>query len=162
MALCAIAFILSLSIANVQAAPAPTGTATSVSNAWAGVNINDKSGQVPLGSTVYVYWTGVSPSGGTVVVNLYDPNGNFVKTWGSLDPTQSGTPSFTASMTGNYLIVLTGDPSYHLITTTVASVSVFVAPEYALGALAALGACFASLLVYKRKSLPSLRLNIHI
>jgi hypothetical protein len=38
----------------------------------------------------------------------------------------------------------------------------FVVPEYPLGALAALGACFAALLVYKRKSLPSLHLNTHI
>ena len=30
----------------------------------------------------------------------------------------------------------------------------FVTPEYTLGALAALGTCFAALLVYKRKSLP--------
>jgi hypothetical protein len=37
-----------------------------------------------------------------------------------------------------------------------------VLPEYTLGALAALGASFAALLVYKRKSLPSLHLNTHI
>ncbi|MGA2681024.1 MAG: hypothetical protein ABSF44_04400 [Candidatus Bathyarchaeia archaeon] len=37
----------------------------------------------------------------------------------------------------------------------------FVTPESPIGALAALGACFAALLTYKRKSLPHLRLNIH-
>ena len=37
-----------------------------------------------------------------------------------------------------------------------------VVPEYTLGALAALGASFAALLVYKRKSLPNLHLNTHI
>lgn len=37
-----------------------------------------------------------------------------------------------------------------------------VVPEYTLGALAALGASFAALLFYKRKSLPNLHLNTHI
>jgi hypothetical protein len=37
----------------------------------------------------------------------------------------------------------------------------FVLPEYPIGTIAALGGCFAALLVYKRKSLPHLHLNIH-
>ena len=141
MVLCAIAFILSLNIANVQAS---TGTATSVSKAWAGVNINDDSGVVNLGSTVHIYWTGVSPSTGTVYVTVYKPDGTFLQSWGPLDPTKSGTPSFTTSMVGNYYIFLDGYPSYHMFSTIVASVSVFVVPESVFGTLAAVGAGVAA------------------
>lgn len=123
----------------------PTGTATSVSSAWAGVAINDLSGTVGLGSTVFVFWTGVSPPAiGTVYVTIYDPNGNMVSSTGPWTPAQSGTPSFVANIPGNYLIVFDGFPSYHLITTQVAGVSLFVLPESVFGTIAAVGAGFAA------------------
>lgn len=155
MVLCAIAFILSLSIANVQANP--TGTAGSVSSAWAGQNPTDYTGVVPLGSTVHIYWTGVqNPTTGTVVITVIDPNGAFVTNfaghaWG---PSDSGTPSFTASMVGNYYIVFDGWPSYHLFTTVVAGISVFVVPESVFGTLAAVGAgfaAFATVNIYRKR-----------
>ena len=49
-----------------------------------------------------------------------------------------------------------------LYTNVAAGTDLFALPEYTLGGFAALGACFAALLVYKRKSLPSLHLNTHI
>jgi hypothetical protein len=138
-------FLFSIvSFANAQVRN-PTGTANSVSKAWAGVDINDFSGTVSLGSTVYVFWTGVSPPAtGTVYVTIYNPDGSMLSTSGPYTPAQSGTPSFVASLPGNYYIVLDGYPSYHLVTTFVAGVSLFVLPESVFGTLAAVGAGFAA------------------
>ncbi len=142
--LCAIALASFVSITNAQVRN-PTGTASSVSKAWAGVNIADVSGVVTVGSTVYIYWEGVQPpSTGTVYVTVYKPDGSMLGSWGPFTPSQSGIPSFVASLPGNYYIVLDGYPSYHLFTTFVAGISVFVLPESVFGTLAAIGAGFAA------------------
>jgi hypothetical protein len=67
------------------------GTAVSVNKAWAGINYDDDSGRVSLGSTVYIYWTGVvaSSQGDTVDVTVINPDGNNITNWMSLTPADS-------------------------------------------------------------------------
>ena len=69
-----------------------------------------------------------------------------------------------------FTVPTTSTKGYHLVTATYKCElacawfcvnQLFVTPEYPFAALAALVACFGALLVYKRKSLPSLHLNIH-
>lgn len=52
-----------------------------------------------------------------------------------------------------------GHPAGNSASTQLAVIA-FALPEYSIGALAALGACFAALLVYKRKSLSHLNIRI--
>jgi hypothetical protein len=122
------------------------GTAASVSMAYVGTSMSARSGQVDLGATVYIYWTGVvaSSKGNTVDVTVINPAGNAVANWYNLAPSASGTISFVASSPGNYYIMFDGYPSYHLFTTYVASASVFVLPEGMLGTLITLVAGFSA------------------
>ena len=54
------------------------------------------------------------------------------------------------TLAGNWAGAMTANINFQIAPA-------FTVPEYPLGALAALGACFAGLLFYKRKSLPHLR-----
>ena len=122
--------------------------ASSLDTAWAGVNYNDHSGQVNVGATVYIYWTGVVPSDGTVDVAVIQPDGTTLIQWQDLSPSASGTISFIASESGTYLITFNGEPSYHTYTDLIAATSVFVLPESVIGALAAMVSGFAAVCVF--------------
>ena len=54
------------------------------------------------------------------------------------------------TLAGNWAGAMTANINFQIAPA-------FPVPEYPLGALATLGACFAGLLFYKRKSLPHLR-----
>ena len=123
---------------------AHAGTASSLSNVSAGANSNDNSGQCPTGSCVYIYWTGITPSGGTVDITVYNPDGTVNEQWTNLAPDATGTIMFTPGQVGTYLIVFDGYPSYHIATYQIAAVSYFNLPESAIGALAAVISAFAA------------------
>jgi hypothetical protein len=132
----------------VSVASASTPNATGVSNCWVGANINDHSGQVNLGTTVYIYWTGVTPAGGTVSVTIITPSGSVLATYPSQLPSASGTISFIANAPGTYYVYLEGYPSYHIVTTVVAGASLFVLPESMLGTLMAIVSCAGAVVVF--------------
>ncbi len=134
-------------LASLMIGVASAGTAASVSMAYVGTSMTAHSGQVSLGATVYIYWTGVvaSSEGNTVDVTVVNPAGTVAEQWDNLAPSASGTISFVASSPGSYYIMFDGYPSYHLFTTYVASASIFVLPEGVLGTLIALVAGFSAL-----------------
>ncbi|MCW4025225.1 MAG: emp24/gp25L/p24 family protein [Candidatus Bathyarchaeota archaeon] len=127
------------------------GTAASVNKAWAGVNYYDDSGQVSLGSTVNIYWTGVvaSSQGDTVDITVIDPDGNNITNWMDLTPTDSGNVSFVPDKTGSYAVIFDGHPTYYHFSTVVAVSSVFVLPESFLGTLLALSTGFTAIGVFR-------------
>lgn len=130
------------------------GTATSLSNVSAGANSSDNSGQCATGSCVYIYWSGVTPSDGTVDVTVYNPDGSINLQWTDLAPDASGTIMFTPEQVGTYLIIFDGAPTYTW-TYQIAAVSYFNLPESAIGALAAVISAFAAfgvLAVVKRRA----------
>jgi hypothetical protein len=147
--------VLTLAVAASLIGVASASTlATGVGNCWVGVNPSDHSGQANLGSTVYVYFSGVTPTGAAVDVTVYDPSGALVSTTNGV--TTSGAVSFTASMPGTYYVRLDGYPSYHAVTTFVAGASLIVLPEGVLGTLlgvvSAVGAVAVIGVVKKRKA----------
>ena len=85
----------------------------------------------------------------------------------TLEPGESLTITFTAIAQAPILDeewtvhALQGDNEFTLIGSqpTMSVIPVNVVPEYPLGALAALAACLAALLIYKRKSFPRLQLR---
>ena len=122
---------------------AHAGTATSLSNVSAGANPSDNSGQCATGSCVWIYWSGITPSDGTVDVTVYNPDGTINAQWTDLAPSASGTIMFTPEQVGTYFIVFDGAPTYSW-TYEIAAVSYFEMPESAIGALAAIIAAFAA------------------
>jgi hypothetical protein len=114
------------------------GSASSLGSQWVGKDYGDHSGQVDLNTTVYVYWTGITPSDGTVDITIIKPDSEVLEQWLNLPPSASGTIDFVANMSGTYLIRFDGHPSYYVYTTLIAASSVFVLPESALGTLTAL------------------------
>ena len=105
--------------------------------------------------------TGVS--GKDVTLNYFDG-----ANWNTITTTTTGAegsysvnwvvPAGLANGPHPVKVVFSGDalgaaPQYLGSDSTDGGGSIFVLPEYALGGLAALGACFAALVVYKRKSL---------
>lgn len=141
------------------------GTATSVSQTWLGVNENDHSGLVVIGSTVYIFWGGVQPISppGTVDITVIDPDGETVAQWTDQAPSQSGVNSFVPSETGTYMAIFEGYPSYHTFSLVVASASIFSAPESSLGSIMALGigiAAFGAVALVKYKKTRALNIKI--
>jgi hypothetical protein len=123
---------------------AHAGTAVSLSNVSAGANSNYNSGQCPTGSCVYIYWSGITPSDGTVDITVYNPDGTVNAQWADLAPDASGTIMFTPEQVGTYLIVFDGYPTYHLATYQIAAVSYFNLPESSIGALATVISAFTA------------------
>jgi hypothetical protein len=145
-ALCLLITAMSTSLAWAANPPQIAGgTAQGVSNCWAGVNTWDHSGNVAMGSTVHVYWNGTYPLNGTVMVSIYNPSGTLVASFGPLAESSSGIPTFVANASGSWYARLDGNPTYHVVTTFVASASVFVLPESVFGAIAAIGAGVAAI-----------------
>jgi hypothetical protein len=122
------------SLTNVDTQTAPGG---------AGVSQDTFS----LGSTVYIYWGASSPVGGTVDVTVYDPAGAQLVQWLNQAPGASGTLSFVVNQPGYYDIAYNG--TRLLTSRTIASVSIFVLPESALGTLIALAAGLAAVGTFK-------------
>jgi len=149
--------ILSLLVAGcLLVGVAHAGTATSLSNVSAGANSSDNSGQCATGSCVYIYWSGITPSDGTVDITVYNPDGTVNSQWTDLAPSASGTIMFTPEQLGTYLIIFDGYPTYHLATYQIAAVSYFNSPESAIGAAAAMISAFAAfgvLAVIKKRRL---------
>jgi hypothetical protein len=139
------AVILSLMV-SVASAAAPI--ATSVSCCWIGQNINDHSGQCPLNTQVYIYWNGVTPPSGAVSVTIITPGGTVLATYLNEAPSASGTITFMANAAGTYYVFLNGYPTYHVVTTMVASGSLFVLPESVLGTLMAIVSCAGAVVVF--------------
>jgi hypothetical protein len=122
------------------------------------ITLSPSSG--PVGTSVLVTGTGFSHNEyvtithfGTTTKILTSSTGGFTFTFNV--PTN-------ASPGKEYTVTATGKCGESACPVCFTVTRLFVTPEYPIGALAALGGCFAAVLVYKRKSLPSLRLNIHI
>jgi hypothetical protein len=158
--------LLTLSIvmlASLTVAVASAGTAISVGHIWADSQLNDPTAQHSIsqayvGQTVYVYWNTVLPPSGTVDINVYvfDANWQLVSTipvGTGFVPTDSGTTpaSFVVPNVPGGICQITLNGMIQIIP--IASVTIFVLPESAFGALAAIGAGFAafgSLVVAKK------------
>lgn len=137
-----IIFLIASTTPTVQASPPPTPKIT----------LKPSSGNV--GTSVTVTGTGFAHLQ-TITITYY------------VTPTSTKIPAtIKTNSTGGFtatFIVPTSSVGNHQVTAKDGCQSacacfyvtcLFCVPEYPLGALAALGACFAALLVYKRKSLP--------
>ena len=134
-----IAILTSLTISYAYA-----GTAKTVRNLTIGINESDDSGVVNLNAIVKIWWTGITPSTGTVDVTVYKPDGTKLPQWLNLEPTQSGKISFVVDIPGEYLVVLEGNPNVKLYGNLVAYSTIFALPESVLGTSITLIAGFAA------------------
>jgi hypothetical protein len=102
------------------------------------------------GTPVYIYWSPYNPNDGAVDISIYPPNGRpgITTAYSSfIDITPDKAPqSFTPNQAGTWIISCNG---YSTIIT-ITPVNVFALPEYALGALMSIVACFLSILVFRR------------
>lgn len=109
--------------------------------------------QCSVGTQLWVFWT-QSPNPSTVEVKIVGPNGVTVYDASGLAASASGTIKFTLSQSGTYYVIVIGAENVILGSDVIASATVFVLPESALGALAATTAAFGALGVFtlrKRK-----------
>ncbi len=104
-----------------------------------------------VGSPVYIYWTPSNPSTGVVDISVYYPSGT--------SPGHDTLCSFNDQAPGNAPVSFVPDrPGTWVVTCNgystdifVLPLTVFALPEYALGALLSLIACFAALGVFVNK-----------
>jgi hypothetical protein len=117
------------------------------------ITLSPSSG--PVGTSVTV--TGKGFSSGQTVTITYD--GKVVSTI-KTDSQGRFTATFIVptSTLGNHQV--TAKDNCQSASACFNVMRLFVAPESPIGPLAAIGACFGAVLVYKRKSLPHLHLNI--
>jgi DNA-binding beta-propeller fold protein YncE len=143
----------------------PDGTTLKVTTINYGTNQPDGTASVMSNGAIF-YDVQVVPNSGpaldatiNVVVSISDNSftaSSILYYWNGNAWTPATDQHFTAPNT------LTGSVPASALTGTpimVGTSSLFVLPEYTLGGLLALIACFAALIVYKRKSLPKLHLR---
>jgi hypothetical protein len=140
------------------------GTLTSFSNYAQGAQCwtsSSNSNPYPIqtsfqvGTPVYIYWSPYNPSTGAVDVSVYPPSGTpgVTPAYSSfVDITPDQAPeSFVPNAPGTWVVSCNG----YSTTITITPVNVFDLPEYALGALLAIVACFAAFAVFKKDLRPS-------
>jgi hypothetical protein len=155
-----LAIVASISEPSVQA-----GTLTSFSNYAQGAQLwtsSSSSNPYPIqtsfqvGTPVFIFWSPYDPINGAVDISVYEPNGTpeVVPAYSSfVDITPDQAPeSFVPNAPGTWVVSCNG----YSTTITITPVNVFPAPEYALGPLLAILACFAALgvIIIKRNTGP--------
>ena len=108
-----------------------------------------------VGAPVYIYWTPNNPSTGVVDISVYYPAGTspgHATLCSFNDQTPQNAPvSFVPDRPGVWVVDCNG----YSTDVFVLPLTVFAAPEYALGALLSLVACFAALGVFINKKFRS-------
>jgi len=147
-----IIFLMAFSALTVQASPFPKPKITLYPSLGAvGTTVTVTGSGFTSGQTITLYWDGthISPT-----------NPTTIKVSGGTFSATFKVP--TTALADKYYTVTAISKCGESACATFYVTCLFVLPEYPIGALAALGACFAALLVYKRKSLTNLHLNIQI
>ena len=108
--------------------------------------LTDKNNHGLFGKTIFFTWSPVANSLGWTGIGqaTTDANGHYTFTWTTNIPI------------GSYFVMaqFEGDTTYRCNSAVASNgdTSITVVPEYALGALLALGACFASFVAFKKRS----------
>jgi hypothetical protein len=162
----AIAILSLLLIAAAMSLAAATGPTATTGNVWtqAVASPRDSTSEVQtfgVGQTVYIFWNseiaGTFPlTSGTVVITVVDLDTNTVVfgptaqlSYNLATPSAQTPVTWVPAANGNYAVELNGK---FIVPIEVASVFVF--PEYAIGALAAVGAglaAFGTVRIVRRK-----------
>jgi hypothetical protein len=103
---------------------------------------------------VYIYWSSVFPTGTTVDITVYGPDGSLVAQWTDQPQSASGTPtlSFTVNQQDYYDIIFNGQR--YSVSRQIAGVSLFVLPESAMGTMLTIvagAAAVGAFTIIKRK-----------
>jgi hypothetical protein len=141
---CLISIGAALDVANAGTASGVTNVETRTAAGGGGVSAE----LFNVGDRVYLYWT-PTPSGGTVDLIVYGPDGSTLIDVPGLSASDSGTmaASFVVSEPGLYEIDLFG--TKYSMNWEIYCGTIFVVPETAIGSLMALLVGFGAIAAFK-------------